>query len=166
MITPNNFCLQILSILENIKISYDNLFTNIISMFYLNNEGILRIDYCPYYTAKIKKRFAIINRSNSDLGKLIKLDSLCKKIYNYSLFIVGELLVIDNFPFQRQDGSIIDIDDFKITFNVIDKIIFLKQISPKKYILKFRDINNNINIQKLLNNKIIEGNLIQTKLVK
>ncbi len=165
MITPIIFCKEILDILEKDKLYYNSIFSNIISIFYLNNEGILRINYCAYYNAKIKKKLAIIKRSKSKLEKSIKLDNLCKKIYNYSISLLGESLEITNVPFYRNDKSIIDIDDLKITFCSIGKIDFIKQVGPKKYIIKFRSKQNTKFLNVLLKDKIMEGNLIGTRLI-
>ena len=165
MITALNFCQEILYIIEKDKLCYNSLFSNIISIFYLNNAGILRIDYCPYYNAKIKKKLAIIKRSCNKLEKSIKLDNLCKKIYNYSLSLLGKILEIRNVPFYRNDGSIINTYDFKITFDVIGEIDFVKRVAPKKYIIKFRNKLNTKFLNVLLNNKIMEGSLIKAKLL-
>ena len=168
MLNPTEFCNILTEILTHsncIYIKYNSLFTNIDSMYFLHNNGLLTLDYCTYYSAKIKKKLAIINRMSNNCNKIIKLDNLCSKIYNHSLDKIGTYILLDNLPLYRSSNDPINAEDLYKTFNQIGDIKYLFRISWRKYIIKFNNNNDNLYLEKLIHNTLIEKRLITTKLI-
>ena len=129
----------------------------------MNSLHFLRIDYCNYYNARIRKIISKI-RNKRDIDSIIKLDKLCTKIYNHSLNYVGPILEINNIPIKRSNGNFIDNCDLFTTFSLFDNIDLLERVGPNTYILSYKNKDNNIELKNLLDQKILEGNLFIVRL--
>ena len=165
MITISYFCNEINHIIQKIDPIYLGIFKHIVSIFYLYNNNILRIDYKPYFTAKIKKSLASIKKSYTGLNKVIKLEYLCKQIYDHSLKCLDGIVEIRNIPKYRIDGSLVSTSDIFDTFKQIGKIKLVRQVGAEAYIIKFKDPKNNKLIIDLVDNKLIENNLVRLKFI-
>lgn len=164
MITNQEFVTFVFSFLNSNKHNYNPFFSKIVSILYLNSLNFLRIDYCNYYNARIRKIISKI-RNKTDIDSIIRLDKLCTKIYNYSLNYMGPILEIDNIPNKRRDGNFIDYPDLLNTFSLMGNIDLLERVGPNTYILSYKDKDTNKIVKNLLDEKILEDNLLIVQLI-
>ena len=99
------------------------------------------------------------------LYKLRILDDLCEKIVKHSLNSLGSALIINNVPIKKQNGEIIDKKDIYNLLCNIGIISNIYKLSSNKYIVKFKDENDNLYVSNLIYNCILEGNLINTEVI-
>ena len=164
MLTATSFCIKVNEIIRNLKVD-KILFSNVYGIFYLHNSKILKIDYHPYYISKISKKLKTIYNVYNAKYKLRLLDNLCEKIIKHSLSSLGSALVINNVPIKKQNGEIIDRKDIYNLFSNVGNISVIYKLSSHRYIVKFKDKNDNLYVSNLIDNCILEGNLIQSNII-